>query len=31
MFAANIGEELAKRTAGIPTLPDDLEAWVESV
>jgi hypothetical protein len=28
MFRANIGEELARRTSQVPSLPDDLEAWV---
>jgi hypothetical protein len=28
MFRANLGEDLARQTAAIPDLPDDLEAWV---
>ena len=28
MFTANLGEDLARQTAAIPDLPDDLEAWV---
>jgi hypothetical protein len=30
MFRANLGDELARRTSEIPSLPDDLEAWVET-
>jgi len=30
MFRANIGEDLARQTAAIPDLPEDLEAWVET-